>query len=287
MPTMPKTLHYKSADAVYKKLSAFIEAGPEKLHVVSDFDLTLTAGKNHGDNLGTWDVMDALMPPEGVAAHTAIYQSFRPIERAGKLTEAIAKEKWSDTLDLITGYRMSINDIEQAFLSVATLRSGAKNLFDICTAYTIPTVVLSSGIRNVIEIIAEHYDLRPDYILSNDLVVDESGHVSGWRRETLIHVLNKHEMGHNELSTLRTKHPHVLLLGDVPADTSMVPGDKDVIRVRILDPRRGETHHLDQALEESFAAGYDLVTEHSLEPITDLLLQLCKTSTQVPIGTPR
>jgi len=113
------------------------------------------------------------MPQEGVARHTAIYQSFRPIEVVGKLTEAIAAEKWAETLDLITSYHMSIDDIKEAFLSVAMLRPGAKDMFDTCKRIGVPTVILSSGITNVIEIMAKHYAIEPNFILSNDCQVPE------------------------------------------------------------------------------------------------------------------
>lgn len=278
MVSIPRGLHYQTSEPVLKKLAAFGDAGLDKVHVVSDFDLTLTAGKKRGDNLCTWDVMDVLMPPEGVAAHAVIYQSFRPIEIDGKLTDTVAQEKWTDLLDLITSYRMSIDDIKAAFLSVAALRTGAKKLFNMCKDNAVPTVILSSGIKNVIDIMAEHYSLQPDYILSNDLVVDDNGYVSGWRRDNLIHVLNKHAMCNDELSALRTRHPYVLLLGDVPADAKMVPGDDTVIRIRVLDPRKGEEHHLEAALHESFAAGYDFVTEHSLQPVVEIVQQLLATA---------
>lgn len=272
--SIPDGFHCQDIELVRSKLRSFTTAGPQKLHVVSDFDLTLTAGKHPGDNLGTWDVMDALMPEEGVARHAAIYQSFRPIEVAGKLTRAIAAEKWAETLDLITSYRMNIDDIEAAFLSVATLRLGAKDIFDTCKRMSVPTVILSSGIRNVIEIMATHYDVHPDFILSNDLIIDDSGHVGGWQRDSLIHVLNKHERGHGELSKLRATHPNILLLGDIIADADMVAGRDDVIRIRVLDPRKGEIHDQAVALQASFDAGYDLVTEHSLGPVVRILEQL-------------
>jgi len=270
--------HFQNAELVETKLASFITAGPTKLHIVSDFDLTLTAGKHPGDNLGTWDVMDALIPAEGVTRHTEIYQSFRPIEIAGQLTAEMAAEKWAETLDLITSYHMDIDDIKTAFLSVATLRPGAKELFDLSRRRGIPTVILSSGIRNVIEIMAKHYDIQPDFILSNDLSIDKTGHVNGWQRDSLIHILNKHEMGHDELARLRASHSRILLLGDVPADADMVVGHDDVLRIRVLDPRRGECHNLTAALEASFTAGYDLVTEHSLKPVVTILEQLTSTA---------
>jgi phosphoserine phosphatase len=275
IPTAPQSLLDGSQSAnpqkTLRKIAAFAETGHNALHIVSDFDLTLTAGKQPGHNLGTWDVMDELMPPEGVQRHTEIYNSFRPIEIQGGLTEEVCIEKWSETLDLITSYRMSINDVRSAFLSVATLRDGAKEIFDVCAINSIPTVVLSSGITNVITIIADHYGIRPDHILSNTLEVDETGHVSGWRRDMLIHMMNKHEMGHANMSALQSSRPHTILLGDVPDDARMVTGDDHVLRVRVLDPRKGETHDQKLVLQKSFDAGYDLVVEDSLQPVAHIV----------------
>jgi phosphoserine phosphatase len=262
---------FGDAKSIKNKLADFSSAGPEKLHIVSDFDLTLTAGKLPGQNLGTWDVMDELMPPEGVAKHNAIYKSFRPTELAGKLTREVTAEKWAETLDLITSYHMRIDDVEAAFLSIAKLREGAKELFDVCESAHIPTVILSSGIRNVVRLMTDHYRLRPDFILSNDLEIDDSTRrVSGWRRDSLVHMQNKNEMGHDELSKLRSERPNVILLGDVPDDVKMVTGD-DVIRIRVHDPRKGELHDVVAFSDASFAAGYDLVVEQSLEPVVRMV----------------
>lgn len=267
---------FADEQSVRAKIASFIKDGQQALHIVSDFDLTLTAGKVAGQNLGTWDVMDELMPPEGVARHSEIYNSFRPIEREGKLTAEIAALKWTEILDLITSYPINIDDVKAAFLAVANLREGAKSLFDLCEAANVPTVILSSGIRNVVQIMVDHYNMHPAYILSNDLVIDETTRlVSGWRSDSLVHILNKNEMGHGELSALRKTRRNVILIGDVLDDTKMVEGSDDVIRIRILDPRKGETFELASALNESFKAGFDLTIENSLEPVVGLLSYLC------------
>ena len=44
-----------------------------------------------------------------------------------------------------------------------------------------------------------------------------------------------------------------------------------VLRIRVLDPRKGETHVLAEALRGSHDAGYDLVTEHSLQPVARII----------------
>lgn len=263
--------YYSDLEKVSGKIAGFADAGADSLHIVSDFDLTLTAGKVPGQNIGTWDVMDELMTPESVARHKEIYQSFRPIELEGKLTAEIASEKWGETLDLIMEHDISVDDIQDAFLRVAELRVGAKDIFTACEDSGIPTVILSSGIRNVIRVISEHYQIRPTHVLSNDLMYDEATRlVTGWRRDSLIHMLNKKEMGHRELTELRSRRPNVVLIGDVPDDVRMVDGD-DVIRIRVLDPRRGEAHDLETVKQASFDAGYDLVVEHSLQPVVDMI----------------
>lgn len=263
--------YYSDLSEATDKIARFADAGTDALHVVSDFDLTLTAGKMPGQNIGTWDVMDELMTLESVARYKEIYQSFRPIELEGKLTAEIAAEKWGETLDLIMEHGISIDDIQAAFLRVAELRVGAKDIFTVCENRDIPTVVLSSGISNVIRVMSEYYEIYPTHILSNDLMYDEvTRFVTGWRRESLIHMLNKKEMGHRKLTELRSKRPNVVLIGDVPDDVRMVDGD-DVIRIRVLDPRKGEVHNLETVMQASFDAGYDLVVEHSLQPVAKLL----------------
>lgn len=273
-------LHYKDAEAVTRTLVAFANAGAKELHIIADFDLTLTAGTKAGQNLGTWDVMDVLMPPAGVERHREIYQSFRPIELEGKLTQKIAKEKWSETLDLICSYRLSIDEVEKAFLSVATLRKGAKEVFEACKQNAVPSVILSAGIKDIIELIAAYYSIEPSIILSTKLKLDQDRRISGWQKDTLVHMLNKKEVGHAELSELRKTRPKVILLGDVPDDVHMVAGDEDVIRVRVLDPREGEVVDLKHALQSSFAAGYDLVVERDLFPVARMITWVADSMTR-------
>lgn len=265
-----KGVHVLDPAAVDRKLRAMLADGKDDAYVVSDFDLTLTTGRAKGENIGTWDVFDSLMTPEGVKRHTEIYASFRPIELAGMLTDAIAREKWGETLDLIASHRIREADIREAFLNVAVLREGAQELFARCKDHNVPTVILSSGIKNVIDIMAEHYELSPTLILSNDLVVDEEGRLSGWDDTVLIHILNKSERSHKTFDDIRGERKHAILLGDVPDDAQMVSGN-DVLRIRILEPRKGERLVLDDALATSKTAGFDIAIEESLAPVVSLV----------------
>jgi 2-hydroxy-3-keto-5-methylthiopentenyl-1-phosphate phosphatase len=169
---------------------------------------------------------------------------------------------------------MSRQQIRDAFLGVAQLRDGGKELFDICDANAVPSIVLSAGIKDVIQIIAEHYEIRPTHILSTSLVFDEQGNVRGWDRRTLVHMLNKRERGHTELTMLQRARPNIILLGDVPDDVHMANGDDNVLRIRVLDSRPGETFDRDTLLNTTFAAGYDLAIDHSLAPVVNILKRI-------------
>jgi phosphoserine phosphatase len=263
---------------VASKISRFKSFGPDRLHAVLDFDHTLTAGKKLGQNVGTWDVLDAFIPEEGRQKHDEIYRSHRSRELAGELGEAEAIAWWSETLDLICSYRPDIRGAEKSFLEIAKLRDGGRELFDACILAGVLTIVLSAGVRQITEILVQHYGLHPSLILSTDLIMDTAGHAVGWKRDSLIHMLNKREMGHAELLDMRAKRDNVMLVGDVPDDARMVLGDESVIRIRVIDPRKGEHYDPAEVLKTSFEAGFDLVVDHSLQPIAKLMQWICTES---------
>lgn len=82
------------AAATYAKLEALAQDGMPTIRIISDFDLTLTRSRRHGRSVSSWDIMDSVMPPEGVARHRDIYARVRPLETKGELTNAVAEQLW-------------------------------------------------------------------------------------------------------------------------------------------------------------------------------------------------
>ncbi len=265
-------LEYRDKAAVMRKLDQFIHDGLNKLQVVSDFDLTATEGREVNKNIGSWDIVDQLRPPEGVERRGEIYQSLRPLEKAGLLTDEVAHAKWSEVLDLIASYHIRVDDLRDAFLVAAQLRTGFKELFDCAKERGVPTTILSSGIKNIIDLALDHYGVSPTHVVANALAVDPVTKrlVQGGdgRFDDLIHVLNKHERGHVALKTLREQRPNGFLLGEVPADTEMLLGD-NVLRICVLEPRAGEVRERDAA-SKCFNDGYDLAVMRDLTPVVRL-----------------
>jgi HAD superfamily phosphoserine phosphatase-like hydrolase len=258
-------------EKVRDKLQGFRDARPDKLHFVFDFDHTLTAAVRSSESVGTWAIVDEFLPSDVRAKHTKIYRHYRPIERSGRMTEAEAVEWWSQTLDLICAARFNLFKTEQSFLGAVKLRGGTKEIFDFCRQLGIPTVIVSAGIRQLIRIFVKHYGLDPDIILSTDLETAGDGRVTGWRSDSLVHALNKKERGHRELLQLCETRPYTILIGDGPEDVHMVEGAEHVLRVCIMDPRKGETFDRTTFLETAFGAGFDLVAGTSLLPLVPLL----------------
>jgi phosphoserine phosphatase len=276
-PQLPKDFYVNDLKRVLTKLQRLAQDGPERLHCVFDFDHTLTAGKRPGENVGTWDIIDELLPEEGRKRHQEIFQAHRPHELAGKLTVHEAQGWWSETLNVLCSYNFNMRTAENDFLEAVTLRSGVTELFHLCDTAGIPTIVLSAGTKDVIELLLEKYHLKASAILATELEITPEGRVLGWKHDTLIHMLNKHEMGHAKLAGMREQRPNIILLADGLDDVRMVEGVDDVLRIRVVDPRKDESSAIESYLEKSFEAGFDLVIEHDLLPVVRLTEQLLGT----------
>lgn len=269
---IPEGLVCADPVAVVAKLGRFATSGADDLHLVFDFDRTLTVSKaDTNEDITTWHIMQKHLPPEGQASYQHFFDVYRPMEREGRmrLDEAIAW--WSQILDLFVHHKVDMGEVENDFLSKVTIRPGTEELFTLTESLNIPTVILSAGIKDIIKMWAKAYGIHPSVILSTGLILDEGSRVTGWDESTLVHTLNKKEMGHAELSRLRTIRPLAVLIGDAVSDADMVDGQESVLRVLVHNPRPDEDpdiHPLQQ---------FDLMsTTGDFRPLTQLLEQIVK-----------
>jgi hypothetical protein len=135
----------------------------------------------------------------------------------------------------------------------------------------IPTVILSAGILDVIEIWCKKYNVNPKLILSTALVVSNEGTVLGWDKSTLVHTLNKSEAKHPELEAIRSDRPNTLLIGDSLEDANMASGDKNVFRIRILDQQPSSQSSQEMQLSKSFMKFDAVISSGDLYPLLKLL----------------
>lgn len=253
------------------KLKEFAQVGSPGLHVVFDFDRTLTIKRpGSDDEVTTWHILGEHLPPEGKLEYKNLFQKYRGVELNGELTTQAAIDWWSASFELYIKYNINLAVVENDFLNKASIRPGVVELFRLCAEYNIPTVILSAGIRDVIEIWCRKYKIEPSLIISTALIMDSKGQIIDWQRDTLVHVLNKSEATHSELISIRATHPKIFLIGDSLDDASMASGEQDVIRLRLLDPRADEVVST-REIQRTFDKFDAIIKSGSLDPLREMI----------------
>lgn len=268
---IPEGLVTSEPSTLEAKITDFKQAGANGMHAIFDFDRTLTVKKpGSDDEVTTWHILGEHLPPEGKVEYKNLFQKYRGIELRGELTTQAAIDWWSASFELYIKNGINLLDVENDFLSKASIRPGVAELFKLCAKHSIPTIILSAGIRDVIEIWCRRYEIKPSLIISTALTLDATGKITGWQKDTLVHVLNKSEATHSELVNIRIKRPKTFLIGDSLDDVTMASGDRDVIRVRILDPRTDEVIS-EQDVHRTLERFDALIQAGSLQPFCELI----------------
>jgi HAD superfamily hydrolase (TIGR01544 family) len=268
-PLIPQGfLHSPTAD-IETKIVGFKQAGINQLQVVLDFDRTLT--EKHNQDSTSWQLMRNHLPPEGQAEAQKVFDHYRAIEVAEKLTAEDAVAWWSESMAIITKYHLDMGVVEHDFLSRSTIRPGTKELFALCAQHNIPTIIMSAGIKDVIDIWCKAYDIRPTIILSTELRLDDENRVIGWYEDTIVHTLNKREIGHPELSKIRTERSHTILAGDSMHDFDMADGTDNVFRVRVVDLLEEEKSNQHEIHEKSLKMFDVVIEDGTLVPIVEFV----------------
>lgn len=255
----------KNKKAVIKKITSFQRQGREKIHIILDFDRTLVRGRDEkGRSITVWDAIEQFVPRKKQLESMEKYKKYRAFELKRKLSAAQAVEWWVWNLDLFKGLKAS--RIEEASRILRT-RPFVKEFFNICQEKNIPTIIVSASIKNVIESWCRREKIRPTMVLSTELSLFNK-EITGWKKDTFIHSLNKREKGHKEIKKIKAARPKTILIGDSLDDVSMAEGKDNVIRIAIYDPKQSD----DSSGLNEFIKKFDLVfIGDNFRPIMEIL----------------
>ncbi len=270
---IPKGLIHADEHKITQKIARFAaDNGVSNLHVVIDFDRTMTMPKSKTvSDATTWHIMREHLPDEGVKRYDKLFATYRPLEVSSSMTEADAATWWMSILNLFIEYEVNMQTIEDDFVKRASIRPGTLELFKLCNRFNIPTVILSAGVREIIDVWCKVYSIEPTLIVSTKLKVEASGYISGWEHDTLVHALNKAEADHPELTNIRSNRRNAIVLGDGIDDADMATGDDAVIRVRVLDLREDDMTSVDQVRQMTFSRFDAIIESGSIQPVCDLV----------------
>lgn len=236
-----KGFHYSNKDDVLKKLDRIFGDGKANLHLVLDFDRTLTTRKNKfGEDVTTWEILKQHLSDAGQKEYQKFFETYRPKEARGEMTQDDATVWWESIIRLYQSEGLNLSMIEKDVNKRMPIRRHAKTLLELCEKEKIPTIIVSAGLKDVIELWCSKFKLNPTVILSTKLIFSKDGVIKGWYKKSLIHVLNKKEKGHKEITKIRTARPNTILIGDSMDDAGIVEGEENVLRILIYAPRRDD-----------------------------------------------
>lgn len=224
---------------VQQKVAALIAGGPNDLHIISDFDMTLTKYDVNGQRNTTSHavVANSSRTPQKMKDETdALYQHYYPIEVSHELSPEEKfqhmEDWWHKVHAVIVDAGLTRGDLEHMVAdSPIVWREGIPQLMGAADAAGVPLLVFSAGLADVITEVLRSAGLLTGsmHVISNRMIFEESPphRVIGFD-EPVIHVFNKNEgalaAAHVPYFQEVAHRGNVLLLGDSLGDLRMSEG---------------------------------------------------------------
>ena len=236
-----------------KKISALIKDGSAKLHLLADFDRTLTRAFVRGRSVPALVAIlrnHDYLGPEYSRQAFLLYNKYQSIGENKKISfrkkSSAMRQWWTLHYALLKKSGLTKSIMVRAMRSQhAQLRTGAKQLLKTLNDKTIPLVIVSSaGLgQESIEIMLRHNRCRYKNItiISNQLRWDRSGRFVGVK-SPIIHALNKDGRQLKKIRAfekIKGRH-NIILLGNNPYDISMSAGFKfkNIIKIGFFNEKK-------------------------------------------------
>ena len=264
---------FTNKDQIEQIKKKMAQDGPEKIHILADFDRTLT--KSHIDGKKVPSLISVLRDEEYLTpdypekAHK-LFEKYNAIEENTSISEEEKKkamrEWWTKHFELLIQSGLSRKDIEQAVQSHAIqFREGFDEFLDFLKKHNIPLVIISSSglgqesIKAHLRYTEKEYQRL--YIVSNSYQWDEQGKAIAVN-EPIVHTMNKDETVLKDFSFYNKikEKTNVLLLGDSLSDVNMIHGFNytNLIKIGFLNEKVEER-------KEAYQGKYDIIIPNNGE----------------------
>ena len=272
----------KKLEEIKKAIS---ESGAEKLHVISDFDRTLTYSSVDGQRRPSLIFVlrnGGYLTPDYAEKAQALFDKYHPIEMDPNIAISEKKEAmqqwWQSHFELLIRSGLNKNDIEKAVVSgKIKFRGGAHEFFDSLHSNKIPLIVLSAnglGEDATSMFFEKNGGLYDNiHIISNSFEWNEKGDMIGFKKP-IIHIMNKDETVIKNFPAIFQEvksRTNVLLLGDNMGDVGMIDGFdyENLIKIGFLN------ENIEENLEQ-YEENYDIVilNDSPMDFVNELLKEL-------------
>ncbi|MFH1838116.1 MAG: hypothetical protein ABH808_01295 [Candidatus Kuenenbacteria bacterium] len=287
---MNKNIIISNPKKLEKITKAIIKEGLEKIHILSDFDRTLTYTFVNNKRIPSLTSLISILrdekyltPDYPKKAH-ALFAKYHAIEINPNIS-LIKKKKmmhqwWNKHSNLLIKSGLNKKDIEKVVRSnKIVFRKGALEFFSILHDHNIPLIIMSSaglGEDSISLYFKNHKILRNNiHIISNKAIWDKNGNAIGFKKP-IIHCANKDETLIKNFPNIYKKiknKKNVILLGDSMGDVGMVEGFDycHLIKIGFLNEKIEENL-------EIYKKNYDviLLNDSSMIYVKDLLNNIIK-----------
>lgn len=266
---------------------AIAEDGADKLHILTDFDGTLTKKYVNGEKVTS---LIAILTIEGYLTpdYPAKAQELRDYYQKIEFDKSIPMEEkkkamqtwWRKHYDLLIKSKLHKKDIEKCVRSERTeFKSEVVDFFIFLQKQNVPIVIMSAtglgedGLKMRFQ--KEKINLDNVLFIANSFQWSDDGYLTGIN-EPIVHSMNKDETVVKDFPEVYEKiknRKNVILLGDGDKDVDMITGfDYDnLIKIGFLNK-------MDEAKLLKFKEIYDVVIigDDSAEYVNELVLEILK-----------
>ncbi len=245
-------------------------SSPDNLHILSDFDRTLTYGSQE------WIKTPTLISLLRDGRHLtddyseraqSLFDTYHPLEISHELTmdekKPLMLEWWRKHFELMIECWLQKSDISDVIdKSHLKLRNGVKECLEFLNQRRIPFIIISAGaIGDAIPLFLEkNWCNFPNiHFICNQFEWDDKGRAVALK-EPLIHVFNKDETIVGEIPEIESiihERKNVVLLGDSLWDIGMIEGFNydTLIKIWFLNPGS-------EGMREKYFEAFDTIIEN-------------------------
>ncbi|CAK8698404.1 unnamed protein product [Clavelina lepadiformis] len=232
-------VHIKDESSVYAKLEALFKGGASSLQIISDFDMTLSRySVNNQRCPSSHGILEAGMCLSAEAKEHLheTNKKYRAIEIDPHMSPdekiPFMLEWWGKAHSAMGNVVISKSMIKNAVAtSTAMLKDGCSELFNTLHKHSVPLLVFSAGLGDVIEeVIRQKSHFHPNMkTVSNFMKFNEKDIMVGFDG-LLIHSFNKNEgaLVHSEYFEEISHRHNIILLGDMMGDLHMADGVQNI-----------------------------------------------------------
>lgn len=243
----------RSSELNEKILSIKNAGGLNSLHVIADYDATITKRFVYGKKIqGSFALLrkPGFLTPDYPKKDEAMFDLYHPLELDTKMSLDEKKKHmqdwWEQHLQLVIDCGLRVDTLHDIVASNdASFRDFIHDFFSFMHTNTIPLLIFSAGLGDIINgfLKKEGFFSSNVHVISNFFATNTAGDIVGFK-DQIVHTHNKSEtqLEKTDFGNEIKERKNVVLLGDQLADLAMSEGlvHDTIIRIGFLNEKEDE-----------------------------------------------